>query len=86
MALRLQTAMERRLAGSQGALATLAGRLDVLSPLRTLERGYAIAFAEKSGRAVHSAAEVAPGDRLRLRFAAGEARAIVEEVDPCADC
>lgn len=83
MARRLQTAMERRLAGAQGALATLAGRLDVLSPLRTLERGYAIAFAEKSGRAVLSAAEVTAGDRLRLRFAVGEARAVIEKTDPC---
>ncbi len=78
---RLQLAMEHRRQQAGGHLATLAGRLDALSPLRTLERGYAIAFAEKSGRAVRDAAEIAVGDHLRLRFSRGGARALVAEVE-----
>ena len=53
--------------------------LDALSPLRVLERGYAIALREKTGRAVRRVAEVEPGDKLRIRVSDGELRAEVEE-------
>jgi len=78
---RLQQAMLRPLRESAGELAALAGRLDALSPLRTLERGYAIAFAEKNGRAVLDTSTLVVGDRLRLRFARGAARATVDEIE-----
>ncbi len=78
---RLRQAMLGSLRDASGELAALAGRLDALSPLRTLERGYAIAFAEKSGEAVRDASMLASGDRLRLRFARGGASAIVEEIE-----
>ena len=76
---RLDRSMARRQQETEGRLATLAGRLDLLSPLRTLERGYAIAFAEKTGKAVLDAGTLARGDRLQLRFARGRASATVEE-------
>lgn len=79
---RLCLAMTGRRREAAGKLGALAGRLDALSPLRTLERGYAIAFAERSGRAVRQAAELTPGDRLRLRFGQGQARVTVDEVEP----
>jgi exodeoxyribonuclease VII large subunit len=79
---RLDRAMARRQQEAEGRLAGLAGRLDLLSPLRTLERGYAIVLAEKTGRAVLDAAALARGDRLQLRFARGQARAVVEETGP----
>jgi exodeoxyribonuclease VII large subunit len=56
---------------------SLSGQLDAFSPLRTLERGYAI--VEKDGRAVRDAAVLSVGDRLRIRFARGEVGARVEE-------
>jgi exodeoxyribonuclease VII large subunit len=77
---RLHQAMKNVLKEGDGRLATLAGRLDDLSPLRILARGYAIALDEKRGRAVRDARTLAPGDRLRIRFARGSARAAVEEV------
>jgi len=58
--------------GRQRAL--LEGR----SPLTILSRGYCI--AEKDGRIVRSAGEIAAGDRLKLRIHRGGARARVEEV------
>jgi len=79
LARRLNRSMARRQQEAEGRLATLAGRLDLLSPLRTLERGYAIAFAEKTGRAVLDADTLTQGDRLQLRFARGRASATVEE-------
>ena len=53
--------------------------LDALSPLRVLERGYAIALHEETGRAVRSQSEVKQGDRLRVRVSDGEFRAKVED-------
>ena len=52
--------------------------LDALSPLRVLERGYAIALHETTGRAVRSTSEVKDGDRLRVRVSDGEFGAKVE--------
>ncbi len=63
---RLARALERRLDAERGELAEAASRLHALSPLAVLARGYAIATTEE-GRAVRSASEVAPGERLRVR-------------------
>lgn len=76
---RLDRAMVRRHQEAAGRLAAAAGRLDLLSPLRTLERGYAIVFAERTGKAVYDAATLAVGDRLQVRFARGRAVATVDE-------
>ena len=53
--------------------------LDALSPLKVLDRGYAIALHEATGKAVRSASEVKAGDRLRVRVSDGEFGAKVEE-------
>lgn len=51
-------------------LTGLAGRLDAMSPLKVLGRGYAI-VTDPEGRAVRSAGEVEVGDPLRVRVAEG---------------
>ena len=56
----------------------LAAKLDALSPLKVLSRGYSI--AEKNGRALRSAAEAAKGDRIRVRLSGGSLDCMVEEV------
>ena len=75
-------AMRARLQKEQHRLSLICGKLDALSPLRVLTRGYAI--AEKDGTAIRNAAALAPDDRLRIRFAKGSAACIVQktEVDP----
>jgi exodeoxyribonuclease VII large subunit len=75
MTVALRRALDRRRAG----LGQIAGRLDALSPLRVLERGYAV--ASKDGRVITDAAALAAGDPLELRFARGRARATVAAVD-----
>jgi exodeoxyribonuclease VII large subunit len=59
-------------------LAELGTHLDAISPLRVLDRGYAIAIAEKTGRAVRRVSEVTVGDRLRIRVSDGELGAKVD--------
>ena len=63
---------------ARAAYAELCAQLDALSPLRVLERGYAIALHESTGRAVRSRSEVTEGDRLRVRVSDGEFGAKVE--------
>ncbi|WP_298035939.1 exodeoxyribonuclease VII large subunit [uncultured Desulfuromonas sp.] len=79
---RLRQAMARGMREEEGRLAALCARLDSLSPLRTLARGYAVVLADKTGKAVSDASSLGAGDRLRIRFAKGRAAATVEEVEP----
>jgi exodeoxyribonuclease VII large subunit len=48
-----------------------AGKLDSLSPLGVLSRGYAIAF-DGHGRVIKRAADVNPGEKVRVRVSDGE--------------
>ena len=48
----------------------LYSKLDALSPLKTLARGYSI--TEKDGKIVHKASELKKGDKLTLRFEDGK--------------
>jgi exodeoxyribonuclease VII large subunit len=56
----------------------LAAQLDALSPLRILDRGYAVPVGA-DGHVLKRRAEFAPGDRFRLRVADGEVPARVED-------
>jgi exodeoxyribonuclease VII large subunit len=60
-----------RLLDERSDVSELAGRLDAMSPLKVLARGYAIATRARDARAVRDAAEVAPGDRVHVRVAGG---------------
>ncbi len=64
--LRLQANCARNLEHRATHLAGLARSLNALSPLATLERGYAIAFDARQ-RVLASVARVLPGDALHLR-------------------
>jgi exodeoxyribonuclease VII large subunit len=77
---RLDGAIATRLAEARGTIATSAARLDALSPLRVLARGYAIATDER-GVALQDASSVAPGDRIDVRLHRGTVRARVDEVN-----
>jgi exodeoxyribonuclease VII large subunit len=76
---RLAAAVDRPLARSRGELGEGAARLEALSPLAVLSRGFALAQTG-DGAIVRDAAVLSPGDPLDLRFARGRARATVLEV------
>jgi exodeoxyribonuclease VII large subunit len=59
----------------------LAARLEDLSPLGILARGYAVCYDESGQRVVRSAGDVSAGDRVRVRLHQGVARCLVENVD-----
>lgn len=77
---RLQRAAVLNRQRSCDRLAALSGRLDALSPLKTLQRGYAIVRRESDGTAVYNASSLQVGETLQIRFATGEAAVKVEEV------
>lgn len=54
-----------------------AGRLESVSPLAVLQRGYAL-VTDTDGHPLTSAASVKPGARLKLRFADAEIRATAD--------
>ena len=60
-------------------LARATGRLEALSPLAVLQRGYSIAHKLPEERIVKDAATLNLGDRLRVTFAAGKAICRVED-------
>jgi len=63
-------------------LAEMAARLDSLSPLRVLERGYAVVRNERDSRVVVDSSTVEVGDELQIRLMKGKlrARTIAREV------
>jgi len=75
-----EVALARHLEQSRAALAALGGRLDGLSPLATLKRGYSLCRRLPSGELVRSVAGLAPGDELEVLVADGEADCIVRAV------
>jgi exodeoxyribonuclease VII large subunit len=57
-----------------------SGRLQALSPLAVLSRGYSVVSTE-DGKAVRSAEQIAEGEKVLLRFHKGKATARVETVE-----
>ena len=56
----------------------LAHSLQLVSPLATLGRGYSILLDDK-GRAIRSASQTRPGQRLRARLGEGQLTLRVED-------
>ena len=77
----LVTAVSRRVTDRRTALASVAGRLNALSPLATLERGYGVARAV-DGRTIASVRDVAAGGAFTLRLRDGEVDATAVRVRP----
>src|SRR5437868_25823 len=66
----LPRAMRSVLSGRRARWGQLAARLDSLSPLKILERGYAVVF-DPSGKPLVDSAQVVAGDELKVRLARG---------------
>jgi len=79
---RLRFVLAVRVRHARGAVERLAGRLDALSPLACLARGYAIVRqGGVDGPVVTDAATLAAGDPVALLFARGRAVARVESTE-----
>jgi exodeoxyribonuclease VII large subunit len=71
----------KRLSEFKARLAHQTGRLNALSPLAVLDRGYSIAHQLPDETIVKDSATLNIGDRLRITFARGKSVCRVEEKD-----
>ena len=80
----LQAAADRaagnRVLRAREAIASLAARLESLSPLAVLGRGYSLTRRTEGGPAIRDARELSVGDPLLTRFARAETVSRVEEI------
>ncbi|MBN3755437.1 exodeoxyribonuclease VII large subunit [Paraburkholderia sp. Tr-20389] len=82
LAERLERALLRQHERHLARVETLAARLEVLSPQRTLERGYAALLDAQSGRAVRAPSSLKPGRRMTVHLAEGSADIALSDVQP----
>lgn len=78
LSLRLRQSWQQRLKQLQLRLAGQVGALEAISPLATLNRGYAIVQDEQN-RVIRDSRELKQGDRVRTRLHHGELLCRVEE-------
>jgi exodeoxyribonuclease VII large subunit len=76
---RLRAAGTGRRHAAERRMAALAARLDALSPLGVLGRGYALCRNEARTAIIRSATQVSPGDRVQVTLAEGELGCRVED-------
>ena len=72
---RLENKMKIIHKDSQSSYIKLVSKLDTLSPLKTLTRGYSL--TEKDNKIVKSAKELEKDDKVKLKFSDGEKDAII---------
>jgi exodeoxyribonuclease VII large subunit len=56
-------------------------RLEALSPLSVLMRGYSIAYRIADGKVIRSYTETGPGDRVLVRLAGGRLECTVDKAE-----
>jgi exodeoxyribonuclease VII large subunit len=81
IALRAQRAVGQRLLAARRATDEAAARLESLSPLAVLRRGYSVTTDAATGRVLRNAADLTPGQEIMTRFSHGEATSRVERVE-----
>jgi exodeoxyribonuclease VII large subunit len=74
-------AIANRLSLARQQLIAAGGRLEALSPLKVLERGYSVTRLLSSGTVVRSSGQARPGDLLETRLHSGRLTSRVEPPD-----
>ena len=74
-------AVRQRLAHAHQCVAAGAGKLDSLSPLAVLGRGYSLTVRARDGQLVRDAATLSVGEQITTRLAYGHTVSRVEQVD-----
>jgi len=81
LSVRTEHSLAQRLEGIRQEFGDNAARLEVLSPLKTLARGYAIATRGRGGTVVTDAAMLTTGEQLLLRLHRGQVCCRVESLE-----
>jgi exodeoxyribonuclease VII large subunit len=77
---RMRTRIRTVLQNRQRQLAVACKSLDTLSPLATLDRGYAIVTRQSDKHVIHKASSVTPGEQLSTRLAQGHLLCTVDKI------
>jgi exodeoxyribonuclease VII large subunit len=77
----LSHALQRRIDGVKSRLAVAAANLNAVSPLATLERGYAIVRLADTAQVVSNVAQLKEGDRIEAQLAHGKLIASIDKLD-----
>ncbi|MDM8547380.1 exodeoxyribonuclease VII large subunit [Candidatus Venteria ishoeyi] len=75
---RLLREIKQHLQTHQQAAANLGKRLDTVSPLATLQRGYSIVTDARAKKVLHRIEMIKTGQKLQIKFVDGVARCVVE--------
>ena len=78
--LHMRLAARKQLAEAGGRAALLAAALDGVSPLKTLDRGYAVITDAETGAVVRDALTLKPGQRIDGRLARGRFEATIARI------
>ena len=76
---RLDAAQNVKMLSKKAQLEKIVAKLDVLSPLKTLSRGYSITIDENGGL-IKDSKQLKKGDKIQIKFARGKVTASVEEI------
>lgn len=77
---RLENGYQLQLSRKQQRYLSCVAKLDAMSPLKVLSRGYAMA-QEESGSVIRSVSQVQPGNLVTIRVADGKIRTSVIEIE-----
>ena len=77
----LSAAFATRFSTHRHAIGALHGKLELLAPQRTLERGYAI-VQDDQGQIIRSVSQIKAPQQLALTVAEGSARLDISRIDP----
>lgn len=78
---RLGQAVQQKLRDDQSQLQALSGKLETLSPLAVLQRGYSLTQTAEKGKLITNAEQLKKGQRIVTQFAEGRVVSTVDEVD-----
>lgn len=81
---KLNTAMEKRLTEAKHHLALASGRLQGLSPLEKISKGFGFLTNQNEHR-IESVSDVKVGDPITIRVLDGRVKAVVTEISEAAD-
>ncbi|MBQ1985792.1 MAG: exodeoxyribonuclease VII large subunit [Clostridia bacterium] len=76
---RMASLEQNRILSEKEVLSSISGRLDAMSPLKVLSRGYAI-VSDNNGCVVSSVDKINPGERVGVRFSDGIANMCVLDI------
>ena len=73
---RMEQSFKLKIESKRRILGIAAGKIDAMSPLKVLSRGYTI--PEKDGKVIRSVEEMTPGMEFKLKMSDGEAECAVK--------